>query len=56
MNRSRFGDLEVLCHTPSGPVRETPLLFVHGAYTAAFLLLTTGVCAVLTVKRPQPTA
>lgn len=36
MNRSRFGDLEVLCHTPSGPVRETPLLFVHGAYTAAW--------------------
>jgi len=36
MNRSRFGDLEVLCHTPAGPPRDTPLLFVHGAYTAAW--------------------
>lgn len=36
MNRSRFGDLEVLCRTPSVPSCETPLLFVHGAYTGAW--------------------
>ncbi|PTD95857.1 alpha/beta hydrolase [Pseudothauera lacus] len=37
MNTSRFGELEVLCHTPAGqPARPTPLLFVHGAYTAAW--------------------
>ena len=37
MNRSRFGDLEVIVRTPPrAPVRETPLLFVHGAYTAAW--------------------
>ncbi|QID16496.1 alpha/beta hydrolase [Nitrogeniibacter mangrovi] len=36
MNRSRFGDLEVIARTPSTVVRDTPLLFVHGAYTAAW--------------------
>lgn len=36
MNRSRFGDLEVLSRAPKGPVRETPLLFIHGAYTGAW--------------------
>lgn len=37
MNTSRFGDLEVLCHTPSGKnPKPTPLLFVHGAYTGAW--------------------
>ena len=36
MNNSRFGDLEVLCHTPAGVARETPLLFIHGAYTGAW--------------------
>ena len=36
MNRARFGDLEVLCRMPAGEARPTPLLFVHGAYTAAW--------------------
>ena len=36
MNKSRFGDLEVLVRMPQGPARPTPLLFVHGAYTAAW--------------------
>ena len=36
MNKSRFGELEVLAHTPQGPARATPLLFIHGAYTAAW--------------------
>lgn len=36
MNPHRFGDLEVLTSSPSGPAHETPLLFVHGAYTAAW--------------------
>jgi len=36
MNTSRFGELEVLCHTPSGTPRPTPLLFVHGAYVSAW--------------------
>jgi len=36
MNNSRFGDLEVLCHTPAGVAHETPLLFIHGAYTGAW--------------------
>lgn len=37
MNRSRFGDLEVIVRTPAdGPAHRTPLLFVHGAYTAAW--------------------
>ena len=35
MNRARFGELEVLCRTPAGTARPTPLLFVHGAYTNA---------------------
>jgi len=41
VNNARFADLEVLVHAP--PVKagkkgrhETPLLFVHGAYTAAW--------------------
>ena len=36
MNRARFGDLEVICRAPAGAARPTPLLFVHGAYTAAW--------------------
>jgi len=36
MNRSRFGELEVIARTPAGQAHETPLLFVHGAYTAAW--------------------
>lgn len=37
MNRSRFGDLEVIVRTPTdSPVFATPLLFVHGAYTGAW--------------------
>lgn len=37
MNRSRFGDLEVVIRAPAGaPAFATPLLFVHGAYTAAW--------------------
>ena len=37
MNTSRFGELEVLCHAPPGiPPHDTPLLFVHGAYTGAW--------------------
>ncbi|AUL98755.1 alpha/beta hydrolase [Rhodocyclaceae bacterium] len=37
MNTKRFGELEVLCRTPAGtPTHPTPLLFVHGAYTAAW--------------------
>jgi non-heme chloroperoxidase len=36
MNAARFGELEVLCHAPSAPARPTPLLFVHGAYVAAW--------------------
>jgi pimeloyl-ACP methyl ester carboxylesterase len=36
MNNSRFGDLEVLCRSPEGEAHETPLLFVHGAYTGAW--------------------
>ena len=38
MNNSRFASLEVLVKAPSGkkPVHETPLLFIHGAYTAAW--------------------
>jgi non-heme chloroperoxidase len=35
MNRARFGDLEVFV-APAGEAHETPLLFVHGAYTAAW--------------------
>ncbi len=36
MNATRFGELEVLCHAPAGAARSTPLLFVHGAYVAAW--------------------
>lgn len=36
MNRSRFGELEIIARTPSGKSHPTPLLFVHGAYTAAW--------------------
>ncbi|MBI3524519.1 MAG: alpha/beta hydrolase [Betaproteobacteria bacterium] len=38
MNRSRFDGLEVLTKVPDGKnlVHETPLLFIHGAYTAAW--------------------
>jgi len=36
MNRSRFGELEVIVRTPETQAHETPLLFVHGAYTAAW--------------------
>lgn len=37
MNTSRFGELEVLAHGPQGrPAASPPLLFVHGAYVAAW--------------------
>lgn len=36
MDKSRFGELEVLARMPQGPARATPLLFIHGAYTAAW--------------------
>lgn len=37
MNKSRFGDLEVLCHAPTHRApRPAPLLFIHGAYTGAW--------------------
>lgn len=37
MNKSRFDHLEVLVHGPEGAARKaTPLLFLHGAYTAAW--------------------
>lgn len=36
MNRNRFGELEILVKSPSGEANPTPLLFVHGAYTAAW--------------------
>ncbi|MDO9597816.1 MAG: alpha/beta fold hydrolase [Azoarcus sp.] len=37
MNTPRFGDLEVLCHSPAkGTPRPVPLLFIHGAYTGAW--------------------
>lgn len=37
MNANRFGDLEVIACSPSGkPAYATPLLFIHGAYTAAW--------------------
>lgn len=36
MKTPRFGDLEVLTRSPAGQAHETPLLFVHGAYTAAW--------------------
>ncbi len=37
MNRSRFPGLEVLARAPAGTPRETPLLFIHGAYTGAWI-------------------
>ena len=36
MNKSRFEGLEVLAHAPRKSACPTPLLFVHGAYTAAW--------------------
>lgn len=37
MNKSRFEHLEVLASAPTGPARALPpLLFLHGAYTAAW--------------------
>jgi len=36
MNTTRFGGLEVLCHTPAQPTHATPLLFIHGAYVGAW--------------------
>lgn len=36
MNNSRFGDLEMIVRAPDGEPRPTPLLFVHGAYAAAW--------------------
>ncbi|HRP65294.1 MAG TPA: alpha/beta fold hydrolase [Thauera sp.] len=36
MNTTRFGELEVLCHAPARPTHTAPLLFVHGAYVAAW--------------------
>lgn len=36
MNVSRFSDLEVLARAPSGEPHPTPLLFIHGAYAAAW--------------------
>lgn len=36
MNKARFDDLEVLTRAPQGAARPTPLLFIHGAYTAAW--------------------
>jgi pimeloyl-ACP methyl ester carboxylesterase len=36
VNKSRFGNLEVITRFPQGEPRATPLLFVHGAYSAAW--------------------
>ena len=36
MNRGRFGELEVLARAPQTAAHPVPLLFVHGAYTAAW--------------------
>ena len=36
MNMPRFEHHEVLVHTPAGAPHPTPLLFIHGAYTAAW--------------------
>lgn len=36
MNAARFGELEVLCHAPEHVTHEHPLLFIHGAYVAAW--------------------
>jgi non-heme chloroperoxidase len=36
VNASRFGDLEVIARAPRGKPKATPLLFIHGAYAAAW--------------------
>lgn len=36
MNKARFDQLEVIARTPAKQTHATPLLFVHGAYTAAW--------------------
>lgn len=36
MSSARFGGLEVIVREPKEPSRPTPLLFVHGAYAAAW--------------------
>ncbi|WP_310449979.1 alpha/beta fold hydrolase [Sulfuritalea sp.] len=36
MNPPRFAQHEVLVRTPAVPAQPTPLLFIHGAYTAAW--------------------
>jgi len=36
MNRTRITTLEVLSRAPNGGARPTPLLFIHGAYAAAW--------------------
>ncbi len=36
MNASRLATLEVLSRVPAAPSRQTPLLFVHGAFTGAW--------------------
>lgn len=36
MNCNRFSNLEVLAATPAGATDSPPLLFIHGAYTAAW--------------------
>lgn len=34
--KTRFGDIELITRSPTGPARATPLLFIHGAYTGAW--------------------
>ncbi|MBL8471314.1 MAG: alpha/beta hydrolase [Rhodocyclaceae bacterium] len=36
MNRSRFGNTEVLVRAPQADPRATPLVFIHGAYVGAW--------------------
>lgn len=36
MKTTRFGEIEILHEAPAGDARPTPLLFVHGAYVAAW--------------------
>jgi len=36
MTLNRTGELEIIVRSPAGAARSTPLLFVHGAYTAAW--------------------
>jgi non-heme chloroperoxidase len=36
MSSARFGDLEVIARAPQGKAKATPLLFIHGAYAAAW--------------------